>query len=76
MPLGEDAEAYRIDILADDGRILRSLASTAPSALYAAADEAADFGALRTEIDFAVGQLGARTGPGPARRARVSLRRA
>ena len=76
VPLGEDAEAYRIDILADDGRILRSLASTAPSALYAAADEAADFGALRTEIDFAVAQLGARTGPGPARRARVSLLRA
>ena len=76
VPLGEEAESYRLDILAEDGRVLRSFASREPSALYPAADERADFGGPRTEIAFAVAQVGARTGPGPARRARVSLRTA
>ncbi|MEH3118288.1 MAG: glycoside hydrolase/phage tail family protein [Methylorubrum populi] len=74
VPLGEGAEAYRLDILAEDGRVLRRLASASPDALYAGADEIADFGAPRTEIAFAVAQVGTLAGPGPARRARVSVR--
>lgn len=74
VPLDEGAEGYRLDILAEDGRILRSLGADTASVLYASADEIADFGARRTEIDAAVVQLGRLAGPGPARRARVSLR--
>ncbi|KQQ11900.1 hypothetical protein ASF53_14575 [Methylobacterium sp. Leaf123] len=74
VPLGEGAEAYRLDILAEDGRILRSLSTDTTSALYASADEIADFGTRRTEIDAALVPIGPLAGPGPARRARVSLR--
>ncbi|GJE71258.1 hypothetical protein CHKEEEPN_2803 [Methylorubrum podarium] len=74
VPLDEGAEGYRLDILAEDGRILRSLGADTASVLYAGSDEIADFGARRTEIDAAVVQLGRLAGPGPARRARVSLR--
>ena len=74
LPLDADSRGYRLDILAEDGRTLRSLSTETTSALYAGADEIADFGAARTEIDVAVAQVGRLAGPGPARRARVSLR--
>lgn len=74
VPLGEGREAYRLDILAEDGRTLRSLSADMTSVLYASADEIADFGTRRTEIDAAVAQIGTLAGPGPDRRARVSLR--
>ena len=73
VPLGESAEAYRLDILADDGRVLRTLSAATTRLLYTAADETADFGTPRTEITFAVAQLGTLAGPGPATRARVSV---
>ncbi|MRI53463.1 hypothetical protein D8770_05775 [Methylobacterium sp. DB1607] len=74
LPLDADSRGYRLDILAEDGRTLRSLSTGTTSALYAGADEIADFGAARTEIDVAVAQVGRLAGSGPARRARVSLR--
>lgn len=74
IPLDADSQGYRVDILGQDGRTLRSLTTEATSALYAGADEVADFGTALTEIAFSVAQLGRLAGPGPARRARVSLR--
>ncbi|MGX5773557.1 baseplate multidomain protein megatron [Methylorubrum zatmanii] len=74
VPLGESAEAYRLDILADDGSVLRTLSAATTRLLYTTADETADFGAPRTEIAFAVAQFGTLAGPGPATRARVSVR--
>ncbi|MBB2960564.1 hypothetical protein FHU13_000936 [Methylobacterium sp. R2-1] len=65
VPLDEGMEAYRLDILAEDGRILRSLSADTTSALYANADEIADFGTRRTEIDAAVAQVGTLAGLGP-----------
>ncbi|MGN7125442.1 baseplate multidomain protein megatron [Methylorubrum thiocyanatum] len=74
IPLDADSQGYRVDILGQEGRTLRSLTAEATSALYAGADEIADFGTALTEIAFSVAQLGRLAGPGPARRARVSLR--
>src|SRR6185437_1288904 len=45
VPLGEDSEQYAVDILSGD-EVVRTLNVTVPMALYAAADELADFGAL------------------------------
>lgn len=64
IPLDEAEERYRVDILARDGRTLRSLTVTTPSALYAAADERRDFGAPQAMLDIAVRQLGRRVPEG------------
>jgi hypothetical protein len=72
VPLGEDAERYRIDIL-QGGVLRRSLESPQPTVLYAAADEIADFGAPQTSLDLAVSQWSASVGPGVARRATVAV---
>ncbi|MGV7031959.1 baseplate multidomain protein megatron [Methylobacterium symbioticum] len=76
IPLDEAAETYRLDVLADDGRVLRRLTAAGPSVLYASADEIADFGAPRTTIEVVVAQIGAAAGPGAPGRARVPIRAA
>lgn len=63
IPLGEEREAYRVDILAG-AATCRALDAATPSALYAAADERADFGAAQTTLSLRVVQLGAAAGPG------------
>lgn len=62
--LGEDSEAYEVAILDDAGAVLRTLAATTPAAIYAAADQVADFGGLPAAFDFEVRQLSAVVGPG------------
>lgn len=63
IPLGEEREAYRVEIYA--GAVLRrALDVTTPSALYAGADELADFGAAQTSLSLRLAQIGAATGPG------------
>ncbi len=47
VPLCEDSEQYSVDILSGTS-VVRTLDATAPTALYAAADEIADFGAPQT----------------------------
>ncbi len=74
VPLDEAAEAYAVEILAEDGRVLRRLSASGPGLLYANADEIADFGAPRTAIAVAVAQIGAATGPGAAARGRLPVR--
>ena len=44
MPLAEEAEAYEVNLL-DGGTVKRKLTSSAPSALYTAAQQTADWGA-------------------------------
>ncbi|WP_458756624.1 baseplate multidomain protein megatron [Afipia sp. TerB] len=63
VPLGEDAEAYEVDIL-DDGDVVRTLSSSSPSALYANADELADFGVAQTVLHIRVVQLSSTVGRG------------
>jgi hypothetical protein len=63
VPLGEDSEQYVLDILSD-GSVVRTLNTTTPSALYAAADELADFGAPQGALHLRVAQLSATVGRG------------
>ncbi|WP_296578664.1 glycoside hydrolase/phage tail family protein [Xanthobacter sp.] len=65
VPLGEASEAYRLDIL-DGETVRRSLSLTSPDALYAAADEIADFGAPQAELTVRIAQLSAGVGAGAA----------
>lgn len=64
IPLGEEAENYRVRICDADGVELRRYTSTVPELTYPTATEMADFGALRTVIDVAVAQVSALAGPG------------
>ncbi|MBV9078627.1 MAG: phage tail protein, partial [Methylobacteriaceae bacterium] len=66
VPLGEESERYELDILRD-GRPCRTLPSAGPSALYAAADELADWGAPQSALAVSVVQLGTFVGRGAAR---------
>ena len=63
VPLGEDAEAYTLDILSGSS-VVRSLSSAVPSALYASADELADFGAPLTVLHGRVSQMSSTVGRG------------
>ncbi|MBB4212676.1 phage tail protein [Rhodothalassium salexigens] len=63
-PLGEGAEAYEVDILDDQGAVVRTLRVTRPTATYTGADQLADFGALRDTMTLRVHQLSARFGRG------------
>lgn len=71
VPLGEDREAYEIDIMSGS-TVLRTLTSTAPAVLYATADEIADFGTTQTSLTVRAAQLSATAGRGIA--AQASLR--
>ncbi|TVR80063.1 MAG: hypothetical protein EA405_11780 [Rhodospirillales bacterium] len=65
VPLGEASEAYEVDILdGPGGAVLRTLASTSPSAVYANADILVDFGAVPASLSIAVYQLSAVAGRG------------
>ena len=72
VPLGEDAEAYEVDILSGT-TVLRTLESSAPSVLYAAAAEMADFGVQQTSLAVRVTQLSATVGRGFAAEATLVL---
>lgn len=65
VPLGEASEAYRVDILSG-AAVLRSIATSAPQALYAAADELADFGAPQATLHLRVMQMSDAVGAGAA----------
>jgi hypothetical protein len=67
VPLGEEAEAYRLEILdAPGGDVLRSVDLAAASYLYTAADQATDFGAPQWNVPIRVRQLSAAYGAGAA----------
>lgn len=63
IPLGEDNEAYSIEIARPSG-VPRALASKTQTALYAAADITADFAAAPTSLDLVVRQISAAVGSG------------
>lgn len=63
VPLGEDVEAYIVDVM--DGAIVkRSMAAATPFVLYASADEIADFGAARSSHQVRIRQVSRVLGPG------------
>ena len=63
VPLGEDNEKYALDILSGVN-VLRTILTTAPLALYTAADEISDFGTPQTSLHVRVTQLSATVGRG------------
>jgi hypothetical protein len=65
VPLGEGIEAYRLDIFAD-AVVVRTLDVATSQALYAIADEIADFGAPQATLHVRVAQLSATVGAGHA----------
>ena len=67
VPLSEAVESYRVEIRSG-AAILRILPAAAPSVLYPAADEIADFGAAQTILDVSVAQESASVGLGIAAR--------
>ncbi|WP_088348512.1 MULTISPECIES: glycoside hydrolase/phage tail family protein [Rhodomicrobium] len=70
VPLGEDAEAYEVDVM-DGAAVVRTLAATTPLAVYTDAEQTADFGAPQAEYTVRVYQLGASYGRGAVREALV-----
>jgi hypothetical protein len=63
IPLGEGSEQYALDILSGT-TVMCTLAAATPTALYAAADEIADFGSAQTTLNIRVTQLSATVGRG------------
>jgi hypothetical protein len=63
VPLGEDSEAYALDIL-DGDTVVRTFTASSPSATYTAAEQAADFGTPPPAITVRVFQLSASYGRG------------
>lgn len=71
VPLGEDREAYALDIL-DGADVVRTIEVSTPSALYAAADEIVDFGSAQSGLTVRVSQLSATVGRGFAAQSTLS----
>jgi hypothetical protein len=69
-PLNEEREAYEIDIM-NGATVKRTLAAVAPSALYTAAQQIADFGSTQSAVAVRVHQMSAVYGRGAARQATV-----
>ena len=66
VPLGEESEAYEVEIL-DGIAVLRTLAASTTSVTYTAAQQLADFGALLgpgDTLDLRIFQLSALVGRG------------
>jgi hypothetical protein len=64
IPLGEESEAYRVDIAADGGEVIRTLTTSSPSLTYTAASMAEDFSAMPGSIRITICQISAAVGPG------------
>jgi hypothetical protein len=70
VPLGEDAEAYEVDIL-DGAAPVRTLSTSTASVIYTVAQQTADFGSPQPGYAIRVYQIGATYGRGAAREAVV-----
>lgn len=70
IPLGEETEAYQVDIL-DGSDVVRTIEATSPTASYSAADQATDFGSAQSSIDVKIYQMSAVVGRGYAAEATV-----
>jgi hypothetical protein len=63
IPLGEDSEAYHLEILSG-ATVVRAADVATPTYRYRAADIATDFATLPSTLDVAVAQVSASCGPG------------
>ena len=65
MPLGEEREAYAVDIM-DGATVKRTIETVAVTATYTAAEQTLDFGAPQTAVTVRMHQLSATYGRGAA----------
>jgi hypothetical protein len=72
VPLGEDSEAYEIDVLKGE-TVVRTLSAPSPQVLYSAAQQQADFGAPLQQFDIVVYQLSAAFGRGVGTRKTIHV---
>lgn len=63
VPLGEESESYRLEILFGS-TVIRSLTLAEPHCRYSTADELADFGTPQSSLSIRVAQVSAVLGPG------------
>ena len=63
IPLGEESEAYEVDII-DGGNVVRTIEATSPTISYSAAEQATDFGSAQSNIDVKIYQMSAVVGRG------------
>jgi hypothetical protein len=70
VPLGEEGETYEVDIL-DGEMVKRTISASAPNAVYASADQIADFGSPQAAVSVKVYQTNMLFGRGAARAAVV-----
>jgi hypothetical protein len=68
VPLGEESEAYEVDIL-DGSDVVRTLSASTPQATYTLAQQTADFGGQQWSVSIAVYQMSATFGRGAGRAA-------
>jgi hypothetical protein len=73
VPLGEESEAYEIDVL-DGSAVVRTLDASSPQALYTAADQTSDFGTPPSSFDVVVYQISASYGRGIGARKTLHVR--
>jgi hypothetical protein len=66
VPLGEDREAYEIDVM-NGGAVVRTLTAASPAATYTAAQQAADFGAPEPNYTLRIYQVSPGFGRGQVR---------
>ncbi|TAN15129.1 MAG: host specificity protein, partial [Rhizobiaceae bacterium] len=64
IPLGEENEAYQVDVSAVGGGAVRTTTVSSQSWTYAAADLSSDFSVLPSAIEITVRQVSASVGPG------------
>jgi hypothetical protein len=64
--LGEAAESYAIDVYADGSyaAVKRTITASAPSCVYASADQVSDFGANQATLHLKLSQISATVGRG------------
>ena len=75
MPLAEETEAYEVEIL-DGATVKRVLSATTTSAVYTAAQQTADWGALLgpgDTLDIRIFQLSALVGRGAPKTVTLSF---
>jgi hypothetical protein len=70
IPLGEESERYEVEIM-DGSTVVRTVATTTPTASYSAADQTTDFGSPQSSVSVKVYQLSAVVGRGHAASASI-----
>jgi hypothetical protein len=72
IPLDEEVEAYQVAI-SKAGQTIRQITVSAPTCLYAASDEWADFGQAQSQLAVSIRQISRAVGPGNALSAQVAI---